>query len=388
MPATQRTIFHVDMDAFFAAIEQLDHPELRGKPIVVGHDGPRGVVSTASYEARKFGCHSAQPVAVAKRRCPNLIVVPVRGKRYREVADQVFDIFERYTPIHQPLSIDEAFLDMTGTQRLLGQPLDVARRLKRDIFESTQLTASIGVAPNKFLAKFASDLHKPDGLTWLGTDNLARRMHSLPIRDLWGVGPAMAQRFNAADVRTIGDLAARDPDDLQRRFGDAGTHFHRLAHGIDDRRVTPDRDARSISQERTFGQDVRDVDVLRWVLLSQTENVARRLRRHERLARTVHLKLRYGQFETITRSHTLDEPTELTQPLWDATWSLMNKWIRSGFRAVRLIGMGVSGLTDRAGLQMSLFDQTDRQKQSQLDQTLDRIAERFGKGSVHRGPRA
>ena len=198
-----RIIFHVDMDAFFAAVEQLDNPALRGKPILVGHDGPRGVVTTASYEARPFGCHSAQPMAVAKARCPHAIVVPTRGSRYQEVSKQVFEIFDRYTPLVEPLSIDEAFLDMTGTQRLLGDPLDVAARLKHEIKSVTQLTASVGVAANKFLAKFASDLDKPDGLTVITPETVHEILDPLPVRRLWGVGPAAEKRLARGNIRTI-----------------------------------------------------------------------------------------------------------------------------------------------------------------------------------------
>ena len=384
--AVERVIFHVDMDAFFAAIEQLDNPSLRGRPVLVGHDGPRGVVAAASYEARRFGCHSAQPMAQASRACPDAVIVPVRPERYRQVSNAIFEVFERFTPVIEPLSIDEAFLDVTGSQRLLGEPATMAANLKAAIRETTQLTASIGVAWNKFLAKFASDLDKPDGLTLFQPNDVERRLHPLPIDRLWGVGPAMAARLIAAGIRTIGELATRDDRDLEARFGSAGPHLRRLSRGLDDRPVVPDHEARSIGQEQTFSVDVRDVAMLRAVLLSQVEQVARRLRKHQLLTRSVTLKVRYGEFQTITRSTTLATATNTTAPLWEAGSALLDRWIGEGFRAVRLIGVTASQLVSPVDMQPTLFEAPDVARHARVDGVMDRIVERFGKRAIHRGP--
>src|SRR5829696_3452036 len=228
------------MDGFYAAVEQLDNPALRGKPILVGSNRPRGVVTTASYEARPFGCHSAQPMSVALRLCPHAIVVPVRMSRYREVSDKVFDILHEFTPLVEPLSIDEAFLDVTGSLRLFGSPVKIANTLKERIKRSTQLTASVGVAPNKFLAKLASDMDKPDGLTVIDAGNVDRILPPLLVNKLWGVGPKTAKRLEDMAVRTFGDIRKLSPERLERLCGVDGEHFYRLAHGLDDRTVTSD----------------------------------------------------------------------------------------------------------------------------------------------------
>ncbi|MHC4093589.1 MAG: DNA polymerase IV, partial [Planctomycetota bacterium] len=279
----ERHILHVDMDAFFAAIEQLDRPELRGKPVLVGGSPTgRGVVSTASYEARPFGCHSAMPMARAVRLCPRAIVVRPRVRRYAEVSRQVLEIAGQFTPLVEPLSIDEAFLDVTGSTRLLGPAEQIARELKRRIREETHLTASVGLAPNKFLAKLGSDMEKPDGLVIVPSDGVRAFLAPLPISRLWGVGKATLPKLEALGVRTFGDLGRFSEVALRNHFGEAGEHFYRLVRGIDDRNVVPDREAKSISHEVTFSVDIDDYDHLRAVLLGQTEHVAHRLRRHGR----------------------------------------------------------------------------------------------------------
>ncbi|MHC4108555.1 MAG: DNA polymerase IV, partial [Planctomycetota bacterium] len=235
-----RAILHVDMDAFFASIEQLDDPALRGKPVLVGSDAPRGVVAAASYEARAFGCHSAQPMAIARRRCPPAMVVAPRGGRYREVSEQVFGILESFTPLVEPLSIDEAFMDVTGSQRLYGTPEQIAAAIKEKIKGELHLTASIGVAPNKFLAKLASDLEKPDGLTVIGSQNVEQAIAALPVRRMWGVGPATDERLRARGLRTFGDLQLCALDVLESLFGVDGQRVQQLAHGEDHRDVVPD----------------------------------------------------------------------------------------------------------------------------------------------------
>lgn len=378
-----RAILHVDMDAFFAAIEQLDNPALRGKPILVGGSGPRAVVTTASYEARPYGCRSAQPMAVARRLCPQAIVVPTRGRRYREVSQQVFRILEDFSPVVEPVSIDEAFVDLTGTQRLLGDPADVAKRIRQRIRDEVHLTASIGVAPNKFLAKLGSDLNKPDGLTVITPENLDSVLSPLPIGRIWGIGPKTAAKLESMNLKTIGDLRRLPLEWFIDRFGEDGERFHALAFGRDSRPVTPDSDAKTIGQEQTFGVDVVEAETVRSVLLGQVEQVGWRLRRAGHLASGVRLKIRYGDFKTITRSDMLPNLTDSTDVLWEAALRLFDAWARSGFQAVRLIGMTATHLS-RGGEQLGLFDQADNERRKRVDATLDQINAKFGKATVHR----
>ncbi|MEX0653550.1 MAG: DNA polymerase IV [Phycisphaeraceae bacterium] len=385
MEAARRTILHVDMDAFFAAIAELDDSSLRGKAVLIGGTGPRSVVSTASYEARKFGCRSAMPMSQARRLCPHALVVHVPGKRIREMSHRLFELFDQTAPLVQPVSVDEAFLDVTGMQRLAGDGVTIAATLKQRVRDELQLTASVGVAFNKFLAKLASDMDKPDGLTVITPANLDAVLLPLPVERLWGVGPRTAERMRDIGLRTVADLRAYGLARLQRRFGDdAGDHYHRLAHGRDDRPVVPDREAKSMGQEHTFAADVADADHVRQLLLRQTEHVARRLRKHQRQARGVSVKIRFGDFQTITRSVTLDQPTDLTDELWQAAAGLYDAWVRQSFAPVRLIGMAAERLSEAAE-QMDLFPDPARAKRQQLDQALDRIAHRFGDTSIGRG---
>lgn len=380
----KRSILHVDMDAFFAAIEQLDHPDLRGKPVLVGHDGPRGVVTTASYEARPFDCHSAQPMVVARRNCPQAIVVPVRSKRYREVSNRVFEILRRFTDLVEPVSIDEAFLDVEGSRRLLGDSVAIATRIKKEIFSELKIRASIGVAPNKFLAKLGSDLKKPDALVVIDPDHIDEVLLPLPISRIWGLGPAAVRRFEQMQVSTIADLRRVSLDRLVRKFGKAGHQFHRLARGIDSRPVVPDQKAKSISEENTFGEDLSDPGQVRTVLLAHVEAVARRLRKNGLQARRITLKIRFGDFQTISRSETLNQPTNLTQPLWQSAATLFDHWAKTAFQPVRLIGMGVGDFVRDDG-QLDLFNDLRKQKQQRLDTATDRITDRFGACSIRRG---
>jgi len=369
------------MDAFFAAVEQRDNPDLRGKPLLVGHDGPRGVVAAASYEARVFGCRSAQPMAVARRLCPQAIIVPGRFATYRQASDHMFHLLDAVSPLVEPVSIDEAFVDLTGMQRLLGEPADVAHGLRRRIRDELRLTASVGIAPNKFLAKLASDLHKPDGLTIIRQEDVERILPPLPVSRLWGVGNVTAEKLATLGVRTIGNLQHKPLDWLQRFFGNDAEHFHRLCRGIDDRPVVTDREAKSIGHEQTFEQDLIDPAEVRRVLMEQVEQVGYRLRRQQRRARGVSLKIRFGKFQTISRSATLPAATDLTADLWLAAERLFNAWM---FQPVRLIGMTAERLVNGEG-QLELFDDPVRRKQRTLDAVTDRINRRFGKRSIHRG---
>jgi len=381
-----RHILHVDMDAFFASVEQLDRPELRGKPVLVGaRPEERGVVAAASYEAREFGCRSAMPMGAAMRLCPEAVVVPPNGKRYAEISAQVFEILEQFTPLVEPLSIDEAFLDVTGSTGLFGSPEEIAREIRRRVRAKTELTASIGVASNKFLAKLASDLDKPDGLVIVPRDGVQEFLDPLPISRLWGVGKATLPKFEELGVRTFADARRLSEDQLRARFGEAGEQFYRLVRGIDDREVVPDREAKSISHEVTFPVDVDDHEHLRNVLLGQTDQVARRLRRYNLFTRTVTLKIRSGDFKTITRNRTLDSATDETDVLWQAVMDLFNAWARQHPPAVRLIGVGVSQLSTGEGQQLSLFGQQESTRRQQLDQAMDAIRDRFGEGAIGRG---
>ncbi|MFW6107770.1 MAG: DNA polymerase IV [bacterium] len=380
-----RWILHVDMDEFFAAVEKLDRPELRGKPLLVGgRPKARGVVSTASYEARRYGCRSAMPMATAVRLCPDAVVLPVRGDRYAEVSEQVFAIFESFTPLVEPLSIDEAFLDVTGSRALFGPAEHIARQVKQRIREETGLTASVGVASNKFLAKLASDLEKPDGLVVIRPEDIRPVLDPLPVSKLWGLGPSSDERLRKLGIETIGQLRRMEPRALRTVFGDAAERFRQLADGIDDRPVVPDSRAKSIGREQTFPDDIGDLDELRSVLLAQIEHVARRLHRQNLAARTLTLKLRTGDFTTVTRSTTLDRPTALTQELWRAVEGVLSAWAARHGRPLRLLGVTASQLTPSDERQLSLFGDRDRSRLAALDRAVDDIVERFGDGAIRR----
>jgi DNA polymerase-4 len=373
------------MDAFFASVEQLDRPELRGRPVLVGSDRPRGVVAAASYESRRSGCRSAQPMAVALRLCPDAVVVRPRMERYAEVSGRVMAILETLSPLVEPLSIDEAFVELTGTERLLGPAPAVARDLKARVRAETGLTASVGVAPNKFLAKIASDLGKPDGLTILEEGSVDRVLLPMEVERLWGVGPKTAAALRGAGVRTVGDLRAWSEERLAARFGEAGGHFWRLARALDDRPVVPDHEAKQIGQECTFEQDLEDPEEVRAFLRAHADEVARRLRRRGIRARGVQLKIRYGKFETVTRSETLPEAVDTTADLRSAALRIFDRWAADGFRPVRLVGVCAQHLEGGpvAGL---LFPDDDRARQRRLDGALDEIAGRFGREALRRGP--
>ena len=287
------------MDAFFAAVEQLDQPLLRGKPILVGSNRPRSVVTTASYEARPFGCRSGQPMTVAKRLCPQAIVVPVRGKRYRYVSKQLFAILDEFTPLVEPLSVDEAFLDMTGYEHLWGTIEQVARRIQQRIYQQLGLTASIGIAPNKFLSKIASEIKKPNGVTTIRPDEIDRILNPLALDKIWGIGPVTARRLATLGINIIEDLRCLPLRQLVDELGQDGGRFYRLARGQDQRPVVPDNQAKSIGNEQTFECDMQESESIRFILLEQVEHVARRLRQHQLCARTITVKIRFGNFKSL-----------------------------------------------------------------------------------------
>lgn len=390
------TFLHVDMDAFFAAVEQRDNPELRGKPVIVGAPpDARGVVSTCSYEARKFGVHSAMPSRQAYKLCPHGIYVSCRAKRYGEVSKQVFAIFEQYTPFVEPLSIDEAFLDITGSMHLRGGDIATAEAIQAQIRDELQLTASIGVAGNKYLAKLASDMNKPDGLTVVPRDpgEITSFLAPLPIRRIWGIGEKSAARLAAKGISHIGQIQAMSQDQLTQMFGErTAEHLYQRAFGIDHRRIVTESTDKSISNEHTFGTDCTDWKTVERTLLGLIEKVGGRLRPSQRTACTVHLKLRWSDFKTITRQQRLDPPTHQDRRLIDAGFELLTRE-KSG-QPVRLVGFGVSGLSGEADdadlIQPDLFGEADGQQAEdernvELDAAVDAIRQQFGTGGVKRG---
>lgn len=381
-----RRIIHVDMDAFYASVEQRDRPELKGKAVIVG--GPaeaRGVVSAASYEVRKFGVHSAMPTAQALRRCPHAILLPVRMKRYAEVSQQIQSIFEQYTPLVEPISLDEAFLDVTASMNLFGPAEQIGQTIKEQIRSQTQLTASVGVATNKFLAKLASDLEKPDGFVVITDENKQAVLDPLGVGRIWGIGKVTEKALHARGIHTIGDLRAASELELKSIVGNGASELQRLARGEDDRVVEATRRSKSLSSEQTFATDVQDPDVLLGVLLGQVEEVAQRLRRHRLKARTVTLKLRYGDFRTVTRSETLREATNLTQVLWQTAEQVFRQWERRSPGALRLLGFGATGLEPEVVGQATLFPDPERERLTRLDRAMDTIRDRYGKRALHRG---
>jgi len=379
-------ILHVDMDAFYASVEERDRPELVGKPVIVGGlPEKRGVVSAANYVARQYGVHSAMPAVTARRLCPHGVFLLPRIDHYAEVSRQIRDIFERFTPLVEPLSLDEAFLDVTSSEHLFGPAAEIGRKIKEAVRQSTRLVASVGVAPNKFLAKIASDLKKPDGFVVVEPERVQEFLAPLPVERLWGVGRQGSKVFQRLGIHTIGQLRQLPLDVLQARFGASGEHLWQLAHGIDDRPVVPEREAKSISHETTFERDIDDPDVLRAWLLELTEQVGWRLRRRGLRGRTVQLKVRFADFSTITRSQTLPEPTDLTQELWQAADELLRRRLPIRHLAIRLLGMGVSGLDDSGLAQGLLFDQEERERQGRLDAVKDQLKQRFGPDVLRRG---
>jgi DNA polymerase-4 len=339
--SAQRAILHVDMDAFFASVEVRDDPALRGKPVLVGGAGKRGVVAAASYESRRYGCRSAQPMAVALRLCPHAVVVPPRHEAYTAVSAQVFEIFERFSPLVEGLSIDEAFIDLTGTERLWGSPRSAAEAIRATVRAETELTCSVGISTIKFLAKIASGMHKPDGLTEIPAGSELEFLTPLPIGALWGVGPRTQERLEQRGIHTVGDLRRLGEATLVEWFGAHGQHLHRLSRADDDRAVIPDRAAKSISNEDTYQNDLVGLDEIRRHLLSQSTRVADRLVAEGLKARCVHLKLRDSAFVTETRQVTLPRATDAYREIYGAACKLLAAVETEG-RRFRLTGVGVA----------------------------------------------
>ncbi len=417
-----RDIIHLDLDAFYASVEILDDPTLAGKPVIVGGSERRGVVCAASYEARKFGIHSAQPTATAKRLCPHGIFLPLRMERYKALSGEVFAIYRRYTPLVEALSIDEAFLDVTGSVRLFGAPADIARRIRASVREETGLTVSAGVASSKLLAKIASDMNKPDGLTVVPQGKEREFLAPLPVEKLWGVGKVTRDAFHRMGVRTIGDLSGIPEETLARKFGKSGVQLRRLAQGIDDREVECDSEAKSIGHEETFQEDLTDMESIRKELLSLASRVASRMRRHDAKGKTVTLKVKYRDFTLITRAVTLERATDDGGEIYRAVLPLLQK-TEVGGRPIRLLGISLSRLSGGEGKagspvgtsgpgdpggpgeQLSLFagpiaiikapaqsttltqaspakPSPSPEKKDRLNRAVDRIREKFGKKGI------
>jgi DNA polymerase-4 len=390
MPAPAPTILHVDMDAFYASVEIRDNPSLSGLPVCVG--GPedvRGVIAAASYAARRFGVHSAMPTAQARRLCPEMVLLPPDFERYTAASREIMTVFRGYTPLVEPLSLDEAFLDVSGCERLFGDAETIGRAIKADILKRTGLIASVGVAPSKFLAKLASDLGKPDGFRVIRHEEIRAVLDPLPVSKIFGVGPRTARRLSFLGVETVGDLARRERDEVAREFGAAGLWIHELAHGIDPRRVSPRREEKSHGMERTFATDVSDREELRLFLLSFCEEVAYGLRDRGLRGRTVTLKARFADFTTITRTKTLTAPTNLGPRIYAAAVELLDR-VPAG--PLRLLGVQISSLQDvREPVQERLFNGEDHRSQDRnagfearrrlerATEGLDKLRRKFGR---------
>jgi len=390
-----RVIAHVDMDAFYASVEVHDDPSLGGLPLVVG--GPpekRGVVAAASYEARTFGIHSAMPMIQAVKLCPDLVRLSPRMSRYREVSGTLMGLLRTFSPLVEPLSLDEAFVDLTGTERIMGSGEETGRSIRAAIRGETGLTASVGVAPNKLLAKIASDFDKPDGLTVVVAENAADFVQALPVERLWGVGEKTAAKLHRLGLHRAADLAKSEPSFLKRHFGILGLRLFELSWGRDDRPVVPESEAKSVSHEITFAKNQRSLELLQGVLMGLCQQTARRLRAGHVVGRVVNLKLRYGDFTTLTRQDSLGHPTDDAGEIYTSALRLLDLERAVDERPVRLLGVGVTGLLRRAQMNLDLFGGTveenagetprGEERRKKLNEAVDRLEARFGEDAVTR----
>ena len=382
MPDT-RAILHVDMDAFYASVEQHDHPELRGKPLIVGGVSGRGVVAAASYEVRKFGVRSAMPIQRALTLCPNAICVRPRMARYAEVSAQVFSVFHEFTPLVEGLSLDEAYLDVTGSRALKGEPVKIARDIKRRILEVTSLTASVGVASNKLVAKIASDLNKPDGLTVVPADRIHDVLDPLPVSRLPGLGRKLGEHVVASGIATLGALRRAEKSKLRLIFGKHWESWRDRASGLDAREVESEHEEKSVSNERTFGEDLRDIDMMKTELSELADKVSGRLRAKALKAACVGIKIRLHDFKTLTRQCTLATPTSESRVIYERAQSLFDIWLATQQRPrIRLLGVSSSDFSYET--QTDLFADSERQQNEKLDAALDAIRGKFGGAAVSR----
>jgi len=378
-------ILHIDMDAFYASVEQLDDPQLRNKCVIVGGTSNRGVVSAASYEARQFGVRSAMPIYQAKQKCPHGIFVPPRMDRYQAVSKKIMALLRDFSPLVEPVSIDEAYVDITGCQRLFGEPQEIAWEIKRKIKGTVNLTCSVGVAPNKFLAKIASDMQKPDGLTLIAPEQVGAFVDSLPINKVPGVGNKMQHQMELLGIRTLGDVQRLSQETLLRHLGKFGLRLRALSVGIDDSPVTPHAPHKSISSERTLAADTHDRELLKRCLLSQSADVARQLRQAGVRAKTITLKIKDADFKTVTRRATIGIPGQSSKTIYEQATRLLDDYKIT--KKIRLIGVGASGFSPvSASVQMGLFEHSEEGDGDweKVDKALDAISKKFGKDLVGR----
>jgi len=383
---TAPSILHVDMDAFYASVEVVKDPSLRGKPVIVGGQGGRGVVTSASYEAREFGVTSAMPMIRARRLCPHAIYLPNDFDSYLDYSRRIRDAFTSVTPLVEPLSLDEAFLDVSGSVKLFGDPPQIGRLVKERILE-LGLTCTVGVAPNKFLAKLASTLAKPDGFLVVRPDAIESFLHPLPITALWGVGPQTGEALRKLGLRTVGDVAGLSRRTLERAVGDAlGSHLHELAHGRDDRGVVPDEPTKSVGSEETFTRDIDSSEEVLRELLRLSDRTAGRLRAKGLCGRTVTIKVRFSNFKTITRSRTTEHEVDTPFEIYDVARELYLKLDPERPR-IRLLGVSVSGVVPGPPTrQLELLEGTERRaaadRRARASDAMDAIRHRFGTGAV------
>ena len=382
-----RVILHIDMDAFYASVEQMDNPALKGRPVIVGGTSNRGVVSAASYEAREFGVRSAMPIFKAKQRCPDGVYLPVRMNRYQEVSRQVMEILKRFSPLVEQVSIDEAYMDISGVDKLLGLPRDIGLELKHSIKETTSLTCSIGIAPNKFLAKVASDLDKPDGLTIIPPEKVPQFIQRLPIGKVPGVGKKAVQTLHKMRVVTLGDVRELRERALFEKTGKFGERLFRLSRGIDETPVVPHMASKSISSEKTLSVNTNDQEILKKKLMTQSEMVGKRAREKGVKGTTVTLKLKRADFTQMTRRVTMEEATNSTNTIYEQGLKLLAQ-VKASTK-FRLIGIGLSNLVTVAEIpkQLDLFGKTEPHEKSweNVERAMDTIKERFGRDAIRRG---
>ncbi len=376
-----RKIAHLDMDAFFAAVEQLDHPAYRGRPVIVGGLGPRGVVSTASYEARKYGVGSAMPMAKARKLCQDGIYLSPRFSRYQEISAQVREILYAYTPLVETISLDEAFLDLTGSERVFGPAEEIVVEIKRRVRDRTKLTCSVGLASNRFLAKLASELNKPDGLVVIEPQQVQGLLDPLSVGMIWGVGKVTERRLRGRGFLRIRDLREAPLELLVGEFGATGRTLYRLARGEDDTPVQPSREAKSVSREVTFPQDIREMAKIENLLRRLAREVAAQLRQEKLQGKTVRIKVRFPDFQTITRQVSVGVGTDSTHIIEGLAVDLFRRRVSLKGRGVRLLGVGVGRLSEANTRQLSLFDK----EETFLEGTLDELSAQYGEGIVRRG---
>ena len=377
-------ILHADMDAFFSAVEQRENPELQGKAVIVGGISlsNRGVVSTASYEARKYGVHSAMPIARAKKLCPDGIYLQARHNLYKNVSKDIFKILNKYTPLVEKLSIDEAFLDVKGCERLYGSPVEIAKKIKKEVKDKTDLTISIGVSVNKFLAKLASDFDKPDGLTVIRKNEIKKFMYKLPVDKIWGVGSVFASKLAEENIHKASDVWSYSLDELKDKYGKAGVKLFFLSRGIDKREVKSKNEIKSVSHEETFIDNIEEKDKILAYLFKMSEKVSFRLHSNSLKGTTVFIKVRYSDFSTYSRQKSLKNPQNSSEEIYQTAKKLLDKNNLLN-KALRLLGVGVSNLCEEGKEQLNLFSEAD----DQLDQTIDDLKRKYGFNKISRARR-